>query len=150
MRRLNRESGTTVFLTTQYLEEADQLAGRVGIIDGGRIVAEGTPAELKAEVGDPTLTRDARRSRAARGGARGARAASGAPLPAGDGHLSRAPARGRRRRCRRGARAGRGGRRGAPGSTWRSPRLDDVFVAQTGRRLEAEGAEEAAAAAVAP
>ncbi len=47
VRRLNGE-GTTVFLTTQYLEEADQLAGRVGIIDGGRIVAEGTPAELKA------------------------------------------------------------------------------------------------------
>jgi ABC-2 type transport system ATP-binding protein len=50
VRALN-EGGTTVFLTTQYLEEADQLAGRVGIIDGGRMVAEGTPAELKAEVG---------------------------------------------------------------------------------------------------
>jgi ABC-2 type transport system ATP-binding protein len=55
VRRLNREHGTTVFLTTQYLEEADQLAGRVGIIDGGKIVAEGTPTELKAGVGDPTL-----------------------------------------------------------------------------------------------
>ena len=55
VRRLNRESGTTVFLTTQYLEEADQLAGRVGIIDGGKIVAEGTPAELKSGVGDATL-----------------------------------------------------------------------------------------------
>ena len=55
VRRLNRESGTTVFLTTQYLEEADQLAGRVGIIDGGKIVAEGTPTELKTSVGDPTL-----------------------------------------------------------------------------------------------
>jgi ABC-2 type transport system ATP-binding protein len=51
---LNRE-GTTVFLTTQYLEEADQLANRVGIISGGRIVAEGTPASLKAEVGRPHL-----------------------------------------------------------------------------------------------
>jgi ABC-2 type transport system ATP-binding protein len=55
VRRLNRESGTTVFLTTQYMEEADQLAGRIAIIDGGRIVAEGTPAQLKAEVGDPAL-----------------------------------------------------------------------------------------------
>jgi ABC-2 type transport system ATP-binding protein len=55
VRRLNRESGTTVFLTTQYLEEADQLAGRVGIIDGGKIVAEGTPDELKRAVGDATL-----------------------------------------------------------------------------------------------
>ncbi len=55
VRRLNRESGTTVFLTTQYLEEADQLAGRIGIIDGGKIVAEGTPAELKNNIGDATL-----------------------------------------------------------------------------------------------
>jgi ABC-2 type transport system ATP-binding protein len=45
----------TVFLTTQYLEEADVLADRVGIIDHGHIVAEGTPAELKAEVGRPTV-----------------------------------------------------------------------------------------------
>jgi len=42
-------------LTTQYLEEADVLADRVGIIDHGKIVAEGTPAELKAQIGRPTL-----------------------------------------------------------------------------------------------
>jgi ABC-2 type transport system ATP-binding protein len=52
--KLNRE-GTTVFLTTQYLEEADQLADRVGIIDDGKIVAEGTPGALKAEIGRPHL-----------------------------------------------------------------------------------------------
>ncbi len=52
VRRLNRDRGLTVFLTTQYLEEADQLADRVGIIAGGRIAAEGTPAELKRRVGD--------------------------------------------------------------------------------------------------
>jgi len=52
--RLNDE-GTTVFLTTQYLEEADRLADRVGIISGGKIVAEGTPGALKAEVGRPHL-----------------------------------------------------------------------------------------------
>ncbi len=57
VRRLNSE-GTTVFLTTQYLEEADELAHRVGIIDGGLIVREGTPAELKAAVGSPTLRID--------------------------------------------------------------------------------------------
>ncbi len=51
---LNTE-GATVFLTTQYLEEADQLADRVGIINGGLIVAEGTPGSLKAEVGKPHL-----------------------------------------------------------------------------------------------
>src|SRR3954467_1358149 len=54
VRRL-RDEGTTVFLTTQYLEEADQLADRVGIISGGRIVAEGTPAALKAAVDSPHL-----------------------------------------------------------------------------------------------
>jgi ABC-2 type transport system ATP-binding protein len=53
--RLAREDGVTVFLTTQYLEEADVLADRVGIIDHGHIVAEGTPAQLKAEVGRPTV-----------------------------------------------------------------------------------------------
>jgi ABC-2 type transport system ATP-binding protein len=51
VRRLNREYGTTVFLTTQYLEEADELADRVGIINAGRIVAEGAPAVLKRAVG---------------------------------------------------------------------------------------------------
>jgi len=53
--RLAKEEGVTVFLTTQYLEEADVLADRVGIIDHGHIVAEGTPAALKAEIGRPTV-----------------------------------------------------------------------------------------------
>jgi ABC-2 type transport system ATP-binding protein len=51
VRRLNEQLGMTIFLTTQYLEEADQLAHRVGIINGGKIVAEGTPEELKRTVG---------------------------------------------------------------------------------------------------
>ena len=55
VRRIN-EAGTTVFLTTQYLEEADQLCGRLAIIDGGRIVAEGTPESLKAEMGHDVVT----------------------------------------------------------------------------------------------
>jgi ABC-2 type transport system ATP-binding protein len=54
VRRLNNE-GTTVMLTTQYLEEADQLADRIAIIDKGVIVREGKPQELKAGVGFPTL-----------------------------------------------------------------------------------------------
>jgi ABC-2 type transport system ATP-binding protein len=52
---LARRDGVTVFLTTQYLEEADALADRIGIIDGGHIVAEGTPGSLKAEIGRPTV-----------------------------------------------------------------------------------------------
>jgi len=53
-------TGTTVLLTTQYLEEADQLADQIAVIDGGRIIAEGTPDELKAKVGPDrveTITR---------------------------------------------------------------------------------------------
>ena len=53
--RLAKDDGVTVFLTTQYLEEADVLADRVGIIDHGRIVAEGAPGDLKAEIGRPTV-----------------------------------------------------------------------------------------------
>ncbi len=56
LRRLCREEGTTVFLTTQYLEEADRACDRVAIIDAGRLVRAGTPASLKAEVGGGRLT----------------------------------------------------------------------------------------------
>lgn len=55
VRRLNRELDMTIFLTTQYLEEADQLAHRVGIINAGRLVAEGTPDDLKRSVGDDVI-----------------------------------------------------------------------------------------------
>jgi ABC-2 type transport system ATP-binding protein len=47
--------GTTLLLTTQYLDEADQLASRIAVIDGGKVIAEGTPAELKASVGGQRL-----------------------------------------------------------------------------------------------
>jgi ABC-2 type transport system ATP-binding protein len=55
VRRLNRELDMTIFLTTQYLEEADELADRVGIINDGRLVAEGTPDELKRSVGNDVI-----------------------------------------------------------------------------------------------
>lgn len=58
IRRLNRELDMTVFLTTQYLEEADALAHRVGIINQGRIVAEGTPTELKSTIGTDLVVVD--------------------------------------------------------------------------------------------
>jgi len=51
VRRLNEQLGMTILLTTQYLEEADELADRVGIVDAGRLVAEGTPTELKRRIG---------------------------------------------------------------------------------------------------
>ena len=56
VQRLNDDLGMTIFLTTQYLEEADALADRVGIIDHGRIIAEGTPAELKRSIGADVVT----------------------------------------------------------------------------------------------
>ena len=55
IRELRERFGATIFLTTQYLEEADVMADRVGIIDHGEIVAEDTPANLKAEIGRPTV-----------------------------------------------------------------------------------------------
>ena len=141
VRRLNSEAGTTVFLTTQYLEEADQLAGRVGIIDGGRIVAEGTPAELKAQVGDPTLNIALSRSDDL-GRAAQALGGFGEMVPGRPGALAlRLP----------------GGASALPaivraldeagvvatGLDLALPTLDDVFVAKTGRRLEGEGADDA-------
>ncbi|MCD5322442.1 MULTISPECIES: ATP-binding cassette domain-containing protein [Pontibacillus] len=55
LERLNKEEGTTIFLTTQYLEEADTLADRISIIDDGEIVATGTPQELKAQIGNDII-----------------------------------------------------------------------------------------------
>ena len=81
---LNRE-GTTVFLTTQYLEEADLLANRVGIIASGRIVAEGTPDELKNEVGKPRM--ELVLADGAQGACMDVLSRFGAPLPPKDGKL---------------------------------------------------------------
>jgi ABC-2 type transport system ATP-binding protein len=55
VRRLNREYGMTIFLTTQYLEEADELADRIAIIDRGQIRVDGQPAELKAALGSESI-----------------------------------------------------------------------------------------------
>ena len=138
VRRLNGE-GTTVFLTTQYLEEADQLAGRVGIIDGGRIVAEGTPAQLKAQVGDPTLNVALAHPEDERAATAALRAV-GDPLPARPGAVAL--------RLPEGAAALPAAVRALDEAgiavaelDLSLPTLDDVFVAKTGRRLEAEGAE---------
>jgi ABC-2 type transport system ATP-binding protein len=55
LQKLNKEEGTTIFLTTQYLEEADKLCKRLSIIDFGKIVASGTPSELKRQVGADSI-----------------------------------------------------------------------------------------------
>ncbi|MEM1312520.1 MAG: ATP-binding cassette domain-containing protein [Patescibacteria group bacterium] len=55
VRRLNQELGTTIFLTTQYLEEADSLADRVGIINQGKLSIEGTPTDLKNSIGEDLI-----------------------------------------------------------------------------------------------
>jgi ABC-2 type transport system ATP-binding protein len=138
--RLRSEDGVTVFLTTQYLEEADVLADRVGIIDHGRIVAEGTPARLKAEIGRPSIEAEPERAEDCD------RIAVvlgrfGEPEGNGRGTVS--------------VRL-RDGKAGLPevvraldaagvpvaNLTLHAPSLDDVFLAKTGRRLEGAAEEE--------
>jgi ABC-2 type transport system ATP-binding protein len=146
VRRLNSELGTTVFLTTQYLEEADQLAARVAIIDGGRIVAEGTPAALKAEVGDPTLRITLADPSAHDAGAR-ALSAFGEALPAERGGALAVRLPGGAESLPGVVRALDEAGVVAAGLDLAMPSLDDVFVARTGRHLEAaDGADETAAA----
>ena len=127
--RLAREDGVTVFLTTQYLEEADVLADRVGIIDHGHIVAEGTPAALKAEIGLPSVhavpADEADRERLAAalapfGEALGGELARGRRAAA---RRARRPAGGRPRRRRRGPHAREPGDPGAVARR-RLPRQD--------------------------
>jgi ABC-2 type transport system ATP-binding protein len=139
---LNRE-GTTVFLTTQYLEEADRLADHVGIINGGRIVARGTPASLKAEVGRPHLEiglLDGDAGRAER-----ICAAFGRPLPEKDGKVLielEHGAAGVASVVRALDEAGLA----VESLDLVEPTLDDVFVAKTGEHLEGSEVEVAEAA----
>jgi ABC-2 type transport system ATP-binding protein len=135
---LSRDEGVTVFLTTQYLEEADQLADRVGIIDRGRIVAEGTPQALKAEIGRPTVevitVEHTDRPRAAeileRFGELVPGAPNGASVRLSDGVEELAEI----------VRALDGGGIRVAHLELHAPSLNDVFLAQTGRSLE--GAQE--------
>ena len=139
VRKLNDE-GTTVFLTTQYLEEADQLADRVGIIDEGRMAAEGTPAQLKAQVGKPRL--ELRLAEGSRELCQDVLARFGDPLPPKDGVVVVA--------LEEGAatiapiiRALDEADIAVQDLHLVEPTLDDVFLEKTGRHLE--GAEDAPA-----
>jgi ABC-2 type transport system ATP-binding protein len=144
--RLAAEDGVTVFLTTQYLEEADALANRVGIIDHGHIVAEGAPAELKAEIGRPTVEAVPRepgeRERMTAVLARFGQPAGASPrgvavrLEGGEAELAEV------------VRALDAEHIAIEHLQLHAPSLDDVFLAKTGRSLEgAAEAEETAGAA---
>ncbi len=131
---LASEHGVTVFLTTQYLEEADQLAGRVGIIDHGRLVAEGTPEALKAEIGRPTIEATPL-DRSDSLVLQGALERFGEATPSSDGSVAvRLHDRGNslvevvRTLDASGIDVGE--------LDLHAPSLDDVFLAKTGRRLE--------------
>jgi ABC-2 type transport system ATP-binding protein len=140
VRSLN-DDGTTVFLTTQYLEEAEQLADRVGIIAAGTLVAEGTPDALKARVGEPTLHVELADADSA-GRARVALAGLGSVQPPDPAAPTKVELR---------SAAGHGAI--APviraldehgvvveSVEVESPTLDDVFAAVTGSHLEGAGA----------
>ena len=137
VQRLAGDRGVTVFLTTQYLEEADVLADRVGIIDRGHIVAEGTPAALKAQIGRPSVEatpRDAGKLAQTREVlARFGEAVTGSPkgaavrLAGGDAQLAEV------------VRALDSEGIEIEELQLHAPTLDDVFLAKTGRSLEGEG-----------
>jgi ABC-2 type transport system ATP-binding protein len=138
--RLARENGVTVFLTTQYLEEADRLAQRVGIIDHGRIVAEGTPAALKAEIGRPRLDvepaepddRGAIESLLGRFGEPTAGPSTVVSVRLRNGEVPLADV----------VRLLDAERISVANLLLHAPTLDDVFLAKTGRSLEGAGEEE--------
>ncbi|MGI9098854.1 MAG: ATP-binding cassette domain-containing protein [Solirubrobacteraceae bacterium] len=137
-----RREGTTVLLTTQYLEEADRLAQRIAVVDHGRIAAEGTAAELKATVGtDVLVVRVAPASTADAAAALAALAAGDEPLvdaAAGEIRLAVADPSASAEAVRR------LDARGLPiaGIELQQPSLDDVFLTLTGRRVEDEPAPE--------
>jgi len=140
VQRLAGDRGVTVFLTTQYLEEADVLADRVGIIHRGRIVAEGTPEALKAEIGRPSVEatpveeEDLPRMRQVltRFGEAVASSPKGAAvrLLGGDAQLAQV------------VRALDAEDIGIQDLQLHAPTLDDVFLAKTGRSLEGAAEEE--------
>ncbi len=135
--RLAHDEGMTVFLTTQYLEEADALADRIGIIDHGRIVAEGTPAKLKAEIGSPTVevTPDdpdagGRLAELLSGFGelhRNGRGSVTVQLPGGESQLAEI------------VRILDQAHLKVDALQLHQPSLDDVFLAKTGRKLEGSG-----------
>jgi ABC-2 type transport system ATP-binding protein len=143
--RLAREDGVTVFLTTQYLEEADVLADRVAIIDRGQIAATGTPESLKAEIGRPSVE-VVPADRGQRDRIAAVLARFGAPAAAAPGGAA-ARLDGGARQLAEVVRALDAEGLDVANIELHAPTLDDVFLAKTGRELVA--AEEPDADAVA-
>jgi ABC-2 type transport system ATP-binding protein len=143
---LNRE-GTTVFLTTHYLEEADQLANRVGIIDDGKLVAEGTPKELKAQFGRPHLELSIADGDVHQAGEIMGR--FGDPMPSQDGKLM-VELQGGATEVAPVVRALDEAGIAVESLDLVEPTLDDVFVAKTGYHLEGDEEESGAAADAIP
>lgn len=146
--RLAGDEGVTVFLTTQYLEEADMLANRVGIIDHGRIVAEGTPAELKSEIGKPTveITPQSAEDRQA---AAAAISEFGQLIAASPGSVA-IRLGGGEQELPEILRALDGRHIAIARMQLHAPSLDDVFLAKTGRTLEGDSATPDLVAATSP
>jgi len=138
VRALNDE-GTTVFLTTQYLEEADQLADNVGIIDRGRIVAEGTPESLKAQIGHPHILLQLAEGSVAE--AEEVCGRLGKLLPPKDGRTVLVEVENGAADIPPVVRALDDAGIAVESLELVRPTLDDVFVAKTGHHLEKEGAE---------
>jgi ABC-2 type transport system ATP-binding protein len=133
--------GATVFLTTQYMEEADRLCDRLAIIDNGRIVAEGTPAQLKAEMGHDVVSvsvdgAEVSATEVALAGLPGLERVVAEPgglalyVEDGASSIPEIVRRLERERIR------------AVAISVAQPSLDDVFLKATGRRLEGQAADQ--------
>ncbi len=135
IRKLRDEMGTTVFLTTHYMDEADSLSDRILIIDHGTIVAEGTPAELKKRVSGDTVTLTLRTEGDAAATAGIVRALPGSDEPAGEANTLRfhVPDGATALPVLLGALTKAG--IDAIGVDVNRPTLDDVFLTLTGRSL---------------
>jgi ABC-2 type transport system ATP-binding protein len=138
--RLARSEGVTVFLTTQYLEEADVLADRVGIIDHGHIVAEGTPAELKAQIARPTVEAMPHEP-SEKGAVAVVLERFGEPTPCSDGSVAVRLDHGEEELVEI-VRALDAENIRVARIQLHEPTLDDVFLAKTGRSLEGAAEEE--------